>query len=455
MEEWQQAVKQLSNGHYDQFEQLLQAQQEAAQRSGQLAVAAFLVAASQICLTCQQLQFERELHQRALEDASRREHELRKQLVTIVDMLSLNGPMDAGVLDDMTAASTVPAPLVGDQLEPETDKPKSLLQVIQQHLEPAPSLPATHRSNLMRSDSEEQHEESVPLPTIKGDVLERGSKDVPETQETSRAPVVFPGHPEDPDLPSPSLTVYCFGQFQAYLDDQPVDPWPSGKGKSIFKYLVTNRKRSIAKEVLMDLFWPEANPSAARNNLNVAIYALRQTLRKVNPDFSHVLFQGGHYQLNPELTVWVDAEEFLEQYRIAQEYEKGGDMVSAIHSYSTAETLYLEEFFQEDRYEEWIIPIRREFQVKYLAVLTRLNNYYFERQDYGACIATCNKMLAVDSCLEDAHRLVMRCYSREGQYHLALRQYHQCVSMLEQELEVAPSPQTTQIFEKIRRHDPV
>ncbi|MBN1583616.1 MAG: winged helix-turn-helix domain-containing protein [Anaerolineae bacterium] len=88
---------------------------------------------------------------------------------------------------------------------------------------------------------------------------------------------------------SPSLVIYCLGPFRAYQDDQPVTDWPSSKGKSIFKYLITHREHPVAKDILMELFWPGSSPDSARNNLNVAIYGLRQALRKVRPSFSHVL----------------------------------------------------------------------------------------------------------------------------------------------------------------------
>jgi DNA-binding SARP family transcriptional activator len=46
----------------------------------------------------------------------------------------------------------------------------------------------------------------------------------------------------------------------------------------------------------------------------------------------------------------------------------------------------------------------------------------------------------------------MRCYSRQGQQHLALRQYQICVEALRLELDVAPAPATTQLVEQIRQH---
>ncbi len=60
MEKWQQATELLNKGYYERVGQILQVQQEAAQRSGQLATAVFLAAASQLCLTCLQFRAERE-----------------------------------------------------------------------------------------------------------------------------------------------------------------------------------------------------------------------------------------------------------------------------------------------------------------------------------------------------------------------------------------------------------
>jgi DNA-binding SARP family transcriptional activator len=44
----------------------------------------------------------------------------------------------------------------------------------------------------------------------------------------------------------------------------------------------------------------------------------------------------------------------------------------------------------------------------------------------------------------------MRCYLRQGQRHLALRQYHLCVEALEQELDVPPMPATVELYRQIR-----
>jgi DNA-binding SARP family transcriptional activator len=249
---------------------------------------------------------------------------------------------------------------------------------------------------------------------------------------------------------APSLVVYCLGPFRVYQDDQPVTEWPSAKGKAIFKYLIAHRQRPVVKEILMELFWPEMDPDAARNNLNVAIYGLRQALRAGRPTFSHVLYQDDCYLINPELRIWVDSEAFDRHYAAAQTLQQQSRLSEAMAEYRAAEALYQGEYMEEDRYEDWMIPRRRRLEARYLDLLDRLVRYSYDREHDAACIALCHKTLAVDACREEAHRRLMRCYSRQGQPYLALRQYHLCVEALREELDVPPAEQTLALYQRIR-----
>src|SRR5262249_55785786 len=105
--------------------------------------------------------------------------------------------------------------------------------------------------------------------------------------------------------PAPTLTVHLLGPLRVTLADRPIESWPSGRGRAVFKYLLMHRDQPMQRDVLMDRFWPDATPEAARNNLNVALYGLRQAL-KMACDMPIVLFQEGAYRLNPQLNIWVD-----------------------------------------------------------------------------------------------------------------------------------------------------
>jgi DNA-binding SARP family transcriptional activator len=235
-----------------------------------------------------------------------------------------------------------------------------------------------------------------------------------------------------------------------YQDDQPVTDWPSSKGKTIFKYMITHRERPIAKEILMDTFWPDTSPDAARNNLNVAIYGLRQALRKTRPSYSHIIFEYDSYMLNPELQIWVDYEAFFENLYSGQTLEKRGDLDKAMNLYSSAEALYQGEFIEEDRYEDWPTSTREHLREDYLDLLDSLSRYYFDSTDISTCTTMCRKILAIDSCREEAHRRLMLCYLRQGQTYLALRQYHLCEEALRKELDIPPMEETLALYQSIR-----
>jgi DNA-binding SARP family transcriptional activator len=267
-------------------------------------------------------------------------------------------------------------------------------------------------------------------------------------------PPRFEGHSENAAVTAacdaPSLEVYLLCPFQVLLDGEPVSGWPNCRGKAIFKYLIAHRRRPIPKEVLMDTFWPDADPDCARNNLNVAVYGLRKILASVNASVSYVLFQDNHYLLNPDVAIWVDSEAFMEHVRRGKDLDRKGDRASAIAEYRAADTIYQGELLIDDRYEDWLLDLRQQFQDAYQHALEQLGEYHFTNGDYDFCIAYSGKILAVDACNEGAHRRLMRCYSRLGQPHLVVRQYRQCMETLSKELQLSPSQETRQLFMLVR-----
>jgi DNA-binding SARP family transcriptional activator len=266
--------------------------------------------------------------------------------------------------------------------------------------------------------------------------------------------VPLPAPESAPQEPGATLIVHLLGPLRVTLADRPVESWPSGRGKALFKYLIAHRGQPAPRDVLMDMFWPDAAPEAARNSLNVAIHGLRQAL-KAAADLPVVLFQEGAYRLNPDLSIWVDVEEFETHVQAGRQFETAGQLAAATAEYEVATGLYQGDFLADDPYEDWPVLARERLRVAYLDMLDRLAQLYFSQGQYAACAALCQLTLAQDNCREDAHCRLMRCYSRQGQQHLALRQYQTCVEALRSELDVEPSPTTIQLYERIRRREQV
>jgi len=264
----------------------------------------------------------------------------------------------------------------------------------------------------------------------------------------------LPGSQFESQMPAPQITAYLLGSFRVAVDYKPVKNWSGSRGQGLLKYFLINKSHKVSRDVLMDVFWPEAGPEAARNNLNVALHALRRVFRTVT-SIPVVLYDNEKktYQLNPDFQVWLDVDEFNRHLQAARQLELKGQHTQAVREYEVAASLYQGDFLAENMYEEWTTLDRERLRIAYLDLLDRLSQVLFSQAQYTACVTLCQQILERDNCREDAYRRLMRCHSRLGQPHLALRQYQACVETLRIELDVSPEQATLQLYQRIRQHE--
>src|SRR5215469_3763962 len=250
------------------------------------------------------------------------------------------------------------------------------------------------------------------------------------------------------------VSVHLLGPMSVVIDDVPVDEWSSARIRSLFGYLLTHRKPWPAREVLMEVFWPESSPKASRNSLNVAIHGLRRVLKEAK-DVPVIVYSGGTYRLHPDVHLWLDVEEFDKLVERGRLHEDRGETDQATAAYEFAAGLYRGEFLADDPYDDWAELIRERLRLAYLDTLGRHSNLHFNAGRYAASANLCQRIIEQDPCREDAYRRLMRCYSRQGQPHLALIQYRACARTLKSELGVEPDVPTVKLHNQIRQHEPV
>lgn len=274
----------------------------------------------------------------------------------------------------------------------------------------------------------------------------------PLTEEPAHAaeePPTVPHAPAPPAAHGARLAVSCFGHFRVALDDQQIERWESVRGRTIFKYLVSRRGVPVPKELLADMFWPESEPELARRSLHQAIYCLRQSFKRVDPSLTIVHFNGDCYQINQELSMWVDSEEFSSLIAQARTLAAAGQEAEAMQRYAVAADLASGEFLEEDRYESWAEELRQSYRVMATEALRQLSSYHFEHGDFALAILFSQRLLTQESCDEEAHLTLMRCHSAQGLRHLAVRQYQICTLALKTELGLAPSDEIEDFYQQV------
>jgi DNA-binding SARP family transcriptional activator len=275
----------------------------------------------------------------------------------------------------------------------------------------------------------------------------------PQNAAFPEQPEFIPVHPVAPQPPlSPpeaheaDIAARVFGPLELSVAGVRVTRWSSLKARAVFQYLLIHQDRPVRREVLMELEWPDHSHNSARNNLNVALCSLRNTLDWTGPDVQAILHKEGCYLLNPALRCWTDRNEFLSMTRDAWRARQTGSIQRAINACRSAVQLYRGPLFEDDLDGDWYLPERRHLKELYLQALQYLAETYCDSGQLLLAVEFGQQAISADPCYEAAHRLLMRCYARQHQQQLVGRQYRLCTAALHDELDVSPTTETIQLF---------
>lgn len=249
---------------------------------------------------------------------------------------------------------------------------------------------------------------------------------------------------------STNIEVKLMGKLEIFIQGKKMSNLPGKKGQGLLSYLFYHHPRPIAREILMETFWPKVATASSRNSLNVALHGIRKSFEKFLPDSDILIYKNGAYSLNPEWEIKVDVKAFLDHWKKGQSMERSTGIISAISCYEKAASFYTNTLLMDDLYSEWIQPERDNLQETYLAILERLIDYRIDMEEYKLAHHYGEQALRLDTCREHIHRQMMLAHCKSGRRNQAIRQYQRCCEVLKEELNISPAPKTQEMFEKIR-----
>jgi DNA-binding SARP family transcriptional activator len=278
-----------------------------------------------------------------------------------------------------------------------------------------------------------------------------GAGDAGGREEQERGSIIGAGSMPAPEAVAPEAEVAArvLGPLDLTVAGHRIQKWNSLKARTVFEYLVIQVGRPVRREVLMELMWPDHSAGSARNNLNAALYSLRNTLDQQGRKVQYILYRDGCYLPNPELMWWIDRTEFLTALQQAEMARRGGHSERAMNAYLRAVRLYRGPLFEDDRDGDWYLPEQRRLRELYLQALESLARMHLDQRDLATAIQFGQLAIGADQCCEPAHRLLMRCYALQHQQQLVGRQYQLCSAALRDELGVSPGEDTIQLFRSL------
>ena len=248
------------------------------------------------------------------------------------------------------------------------------------------------------------------------------------------------------------LTVRILGHVEIFRDvAKPFAPdaWTTRRARDIFCYLATSKDRRVAKDLLIEAFWPDEDIETVEKNFHPTISHIRKALnsqQSLKQNF--IVFRDGAYQLNPELSYSIDAADFEDFIAEAETAKREKDSKRLRTSLESAHALYRGQFMT-GVYDDWAEERRQLYVVQFARVLAALAKLSFAEKRWSEALKFANAVLADDPFREDMHRTVMKVFGVQSKPASVKKQFEDLRKLLKTELGIEPAAETRRLLREL------
>ena len=245
--------------------------------------------------------------------------------------------------------------------------------------------------------------------------------------------------------PGYALMVRTLGPFEVWRGSDPIAPhdWQREKARQLFQFLLTNRGRWFSREQLADRLWPELDSESSSQSIKVVLNALNHALdpdRDAHQTPFFVTRRDNLYGLNPAAQILADVDDFNDLCTSPKEED-----------WAEALTLYQNDYLVENVDDAWVTDQRNRLKDTFFDTAQRLLKSYLLQERWDAAIKVSHDLLALDATFEFAYQVLMQCHAARGNRATVNAVYQRCVAALHDELDVAPSVETTRLWQQLTK----
>ena len=247
----------------------------------------------------------------------------------------------------------------------------------------------------------------------------------------------------------PKLRIQLLGDFCLSFDETPVTGVDTPRLQSLLAYLLLHQEAPQSRRFVAFLFWPDSAESQALANLRNLLYYLRRALPKAD-HFLHT--DAKHMQWRSDAAFALDVDDLKHAEAEAQRAERTGDQTALRSALERIADSYGGDLLP-NCYDDWILPERESLRKGFIAKLAQLVELLERQRDYGVATGYAQRLLRCDPMREATYRRLMRLYALSANRAAALRTYHDCATLLRQELGVDPDLLTREAYERLLRKE--
>jgi DNA-binding SARP family transcriptional activator/predicted ATPase len=217
--------------------------------------------------------------------------------------------------------------------------------------------------------------------------------------------------------------------------------FPTRKSKAVLAYLALSPGMLRSRDQLASVFWERSAQEQARASLRQTLSSLRRALPDAPP------------LLNTDAdAIWLDAHSVEVDALRFTHLAAGHSADSLAQAVALYRGALLDGFgLREEPFEDWLTVERRWFHERAVEAFAELVSLYEQSGALDRAIAAAHRVLALDALLEWAHAALIRLYARTGRRDAAVRQYQECVRVLNAGLGMAPTEETQRLAARIQQ----
>ncbi|MDJ0752728.1 MAG: BTAD domain-containing putative transcriptional regulator [Ardenticatenaceae bacterium] len=259
------------------------------------------------------------------------------------------------------------------------------------------------------------------------------------------------------------LHLQLLGTFQASLDGEEIVAFRSDKIRALLAYLALEGDHIHPRDALATLLWGDFRQTAARASLRQALSNLRSLLAPLlaaDPPALQISRQTvGLNTGHPAIQVDVVDLRYLLRQVDEHPHADLQRCPACREKLEVAVDLYRGDFLPNLQlegsadFDEWRLLQQEKLHQQVLHALQTLSGSYAVAGDLVQQAAVLRRLLTLMPWEENAHRELMDVLARSGQRAAALTQYERCREILETELGIEPTAETTALFRLIESGD--
>lgn len=233
------------------------------------------------------------------------------------------------------------------------------------------------------------------------------------------------------------LEIHAIGPSYVLNNGSEIQAWEGHLPRLLFFFALD--KPVVTRSEICRAFWPDLESDQAVNVFHVTKRRLHKAL-----GIDVLVHEDSHYRVNPELSVYYDVMEFVENLAQARHAETPD---AAFTAWQRAVELYRGPFLQGHQ-EDWIVERREAFRQGYLEALTKIAETWVSKDRGEIALKVYRQALEEDFHREDIHRDMMRLYSDLGRRSEAVAHYQQLEkTFIDEGLTMAE--ETVQVYDAI------